>query len=163
MYKDKKKFGFVIFFLLILTLFPSLSAKEKDTALNFFLNMTTGTFEAFAFGGGVDINFYKFFSIRPSIDLSTTGGRIIYVDSVFAATATKRIKPFFTVGYFDYYFKGSNRHDRDAIKSITFGVGINFYSKKEKWTSSLGVRFFREDETSYPLFYLNFVLFKLKL
>jgi hypothetical protein len=153
------KHGFIVFLLLMVCFNTSLSAKDNNFRL--FLNLTTGSFKAFAFGAGAELKIYKFASIKPSIDLPTNGGRIIYLDAVFTFNSTKRLIPFFTIGYLDYFFKGNDRYDRDEVKSITFGFGINFYSKKDKAGSSLGIRIANAEGTSFPIIYLNLVLFRL--
>jgi len=159
MKKMKIKYGFIVFLLLMACFNPSLSAKDNN--LKFFLNLTTGSFKAFAFGAGAELKIYKFVSIKPSIDLPANGGRIIYFDTVFTLKSSKKLKPFFTVGYLDYYFEGNASYDRDEVKSITFGFGVNFYSKKDKAGSSLGVKIANADGTSFPIIYLNLVLFRL--
>ncbi len=72
-----------------------------------------------------------------------------------------RLKLFFTVGYLDYYFEGNDRHDRDEVKSFTFGGGIQFRSKKDKDGASLGVRIATADGTSFPIIYLSFNFLRL--
>jgi hypothetical protein len=157
--KMKIKYGFIVFLLLMVCFNTSLSAKDKTFKL--FLNLSTGGFKAFAFGAGAELKISKFASIKPSIDLTTHGGRIIYFDTVFTVKSSKKLKPFFTIGYLDYFFEGSDRYDRDEVKSITFGFGIDFYSKKDKAGSSLGIRIASADGTSFPIIYLNLILLRL--
>jgi len=158
MNKMKIRCGFILFLLLIVGLNTSLSAEKKN--INLFLNMSNANFETFAFGAGVELNFNKFFSIKPSFDLTTIGGRIFYLDAVFNIKTSKRLKPFFTIGYLDYYLKG-NSHDTDAVKSVTYGLGIKFFSKKGKASSSLGVRFAGAEGISIPIIYFNLILLRL--
>lgn len=159
MNKKKIRFGFVLLALLIFCFDTSLPAKKSK--INFFLNLSTGNFTAFTYGAGADIKIYKIFSIKPSIDFTSIGGRILYLDALLKIRSSKRIKPFFSIGVLDYYFKGNNRHDNDAIKSITFGFGFDFYSKKGKYNTSLGLKIARTDETSFPIVYLNLIFVSL--
>lgn len=159
MNKMKIKFGFVVFLLFMVCFNTSLSAKNNNFKL--FLNLSTGGFKAFAFGAGAELKIAKFASIKPSIDVPTPGGRIIYFDAVFTIKTSKKLKPFFTIGYLDYYFEGNDRYDRDEVKSITFGFGIDFYSKKDKAGSSLVIRIASSEGTSFPIIYLNLIFLRL--
>ena len=153
------KYGFIVFLLLMVCFNTSLSAKDKKFKL--FLNLSTGGFKAVAFGAGAELKIAKFASIKPSIDVPTHGGRIIYFDTVFTVKSSKKLKPFFTIGYLDYYFEGNDRYDRDEVKSITVGFGVNFYTKKDIAGSSLGIRIAFAEETSFPIIYLNLILLRL--
>jgi hypothetical protein len=159
MNKMKIKYGFILFLLFMVRFNTPLSAEGKN--INFFLNISTGSLKAFTFGAGAELRIYKSVSIKPSIDVPTTGGRIYYLDAVFTFKTSKRLKPFLTMGYLDYYFAGSSRHDRDEVKCFTFGFGINFYSKNDKTGSSLGVKIAKTEGTSYPIVYCNLILLRL--
>ena len=159
MNKMRIKYSFILFLLLIVSFNTSLSAEGKN--LKLFLNISTGAFKALAFGAGAELRIYKSFSIKPSMDFTTIGGRIYYLDAVFTLKTSKRLKPFFTVGYLDYYFEGSSSHDRDAVKSVTFGFGIDSFSENGKSGFSLGVRFASSEETIFPIIYCNLILLRL--
>lgn len=159
MNKMKIRFGFVLLVLLILSFDTSLSA--KNSKINFFLNLSSGNFTAFTYGAGANIKIYKIFSLKPSIDFTSIGGRILYLDALLKIRSSKKIKPFLTIGVLDYYFKGNNQHDSDAIKSITFGFGFDFYSKKDKYNTSLGLKIASTDGTSFPIVYLNLIFLSL--
>jgi hypothetical protein len=153
MTKTKIRLGAVLFVILILSVGTPLSA--KDDTIKLFLNLTTGNFSAFVVGGGAEIKVYKFFSVKPSVDLPTTGGRILYLDGVLRPKSSGRIKPYLSFGYLDYFFKGNDRYDSDEVKGFTFGGGLDFHTKKGKYNSSLGVKFGRAEDTGFVLFYLN--------
>ena len=159
MKKIKFKYGFILLFLLIVSFNTPLSAKGKN--LKLFFDITTYAFEDFAFGGGAELRLNKFVSIKSTFDFTGPGGRIICLDGVFTFNTPIRLKPFFTIGYFDYFFKGNQSHDRDAIKSFTFGIGIDFNSKNDKSGVSLGVRFASSEGTTSGYFYCSLVLLKL--
>ena len=101
MNKMKLKYGFILFLLLMVRFNTTLSAGDNNFKL--FLNISTGSFKAFAIGAGAELKIYKFASIKPSIDLPIISGRIIYLNTVFTFNSSKKLKPFFTIGYLDYY------------------------------------------------------------
>ncbi len=92
MNKMKIRFGFVLLVLLIFSFDTSLSA--KNSKINFFLNLSSGNFTAFTYGAGADIKIYKFISIKPSIDFTSIGGRILYLDTVLKMRSPKKINSF---------------------------------------------------------------------
>lgn len=157
MTKTKIRFGIILLVLILFSAAASLPAKEGR--FKFFLNVSTGNFSGFLFGGGVEIKVYKSFSFKPSVDFPTNGGRILYFDGVYRPGSKGRMKPYFTFGYFDYSFGGSSRYDSDEVRSFNFGGGVDFYSKKGKYQSSLGIKFGRAEEHSYAIFYLHLALF----
>ncbi|MCP4218255.1 MAG: hypothetical protein GY765_26705 [bacterium] len=155
----KTRIAWLLLVLFTLGLSTSLPAKEKKVGI--FLNLTTGTFNAFALGAGVKVNIFKSISIKPGIDITGSGGRILHLDAIVAPNSSGRLRPFFSIGIFDYSFKGDWDHDSDAIRSLAFGLGLDFYSKKDTHTASVGIKLIREDDQTYPLFFVNFIFFNL--
>jgi hypothetical protein len=153
MNKIKIKSSFILLFLLMVGFNTSLSAKGDRFKL--FFNLSTGGFKAFTFGAGAELKLLPSLSLRPSVDMVINGGRIFYFDAVLSPKSSKKLQPFFTVGYLDYYFEGSDRHDRDEVKSFTVGGGIHFPSKKKNGGASLGVRIATADGSAFPIIYLS--------
>lgn len=156
MNKMKIKCGLFLFLLLSVWFNTSLSAEGKG-GKNFklFLDATTYAFEDFGFGAGAELRINKSVSVKSTLDFPTSGGRIITFDGVFTLNASKKLKPFITIGYFDYYFRGNFSYDSDAVKSISFGGGIEFDP------ISLGIRIASSEGYSNTYFYCSLILFKL--
>lgn len=155
MNKMKIKCGLFLFLLLSVWFNTPLSAEGK-VGKNFklFLDVSTYAFEDFAFGSGAELRINKFVSIKSALDFPTFGGRIITLDGVFTFNASKKLKPFFTIGYYDYFFGGNDSQDNDAIKALTFGGGIEFDP------ISLGVRIASSEGYTSGYFYCSFTLLK---
>ena len=151
MNKIKMKYGFILFLSLIVGFNTSLSAKGNN--LNLFLELSTT-----GLGGGVELKLYNNVSLRSSLDMpGFEGGLFFNIDGVYTTYTSKIVKPFFTIGYFDYYFKGNSRYDNDAIKSFTFGLGIKFYTKKNKASAAAGVKIATAEDASFPIIYCDFI------